>query len=91
MMSTDWILIEDTSAHNGTHDIDAIQAAQFYMRNTEPCHAIGVWKASNNHDEYVLIVGCHDFWEAVRFGGYIDADGKTHVAFHTQSRGSKKI
>uniref|UniRef100_A0A1I7TCS9 TMEM127 domain-containing protein n=1 Tax=Caenorhabditis tropicalis TaxID=1561998 RepID=A0A1I7TCS9_9PELO len=70
MMSTDWILIEDMSAKNGTLDIGVLQAAELYMKNTEPCHAIG----------------CHDFWEAVRFGGYIDDDGKSHVAFHTPSR-----
>uniref|UniRef100_A0A8R1I4C2 Uncharacterized protein n=2 Tax=Caenorhabditis japonica TaxID=281687 RepID=A0A8R1I4C2_CAEJA len=70
MLSTDWILIEDMSVRNGSLDADAVQAVQFYMKNTEPCHAIG----------------CHDFWEAIRFGGYIDANGKTHVAFHTPSR-----
>lgn len=41
MMSTDWILIEDMSTKNGTTDIDALQVAQLYMKNTEPCHAIG--------------------------------------------------
>ncbi|CAI2356677.1 unnamed protein product [Caenorhabditis sp. 36 PRJEB53466] len=70
MVSTDWILIEDMSVRNGTLDFDSIQVAQFYMKNSEPCHSIG----------------CHDFWDAVRFGGYIDATGKTHVAFHTPSR-----
>ncbi|CAL2049585.1 hypothetical protein CAEBREN_01410 [Caenorhabditis brenneri] len=70
MMSTDWILIEDMSAKNGTLDLAAITAAQLYMKNSEPCHAIG----------------CHDFWEAVRFGGYIDEEGKSHVAFHTPTR-----
>ncbi|CCD63792.1 Membrane-associated protein [Caenorhabditis elegans] len=70
MMSTDWILIEDMSTKNGTTDIDALQVAQLYMKNTEPCHAIG----------------CHNFWEAVRFGGYVDAAGNSHVAFHTPTR-----
>ncbi|CAP23228.1 Protein CBG02063 [Caenorhabditis briggsae] len=70
MLSTDWILVEDMSTRNGSIDIDVLQAAQIYMKNAEPCHAIG----------------CHDFWEAIRFGGYIDENGKSHIAFHTPSR-----
>ncbi|EFO89808.1 hypothetical protein GCK72_023869 [Caenorhabditis remanei] len=70
MMSTDWILIEDMSAKNGTFALDSLEIAQMFMKNSEPCRAIG----------------CHDFWEAVRFGGYVDESGKSHVAFHTPSR-----
>ncbi|CAB3400476.1 unnamed protein product [Caenorhabditis bovis] len=31
-------------------------------------------------------IGCRDFWKPARFGGFIDQNGRSHIAFHSDGR-----
>ncbi|KAK5972331.1 hypothetical protein GCK32_000580 [Trichostrongylus colubriformis] len=42
--------------------------------------------ADVSHADHCSNIGCRDFWRPARFGGFLDNQGKTHIAFHSYER-----